>query len=267
MMKRRTTVKAVKLPEAKERHKKMMNNLTTGKALIISEAEKRHKKDVQRIEDTLKTAPDKRKYLELEKDIVFRILKKDIDVLNDTIVLRTKTRYYRTGQFDWELEQIRLIRQHYKNYLRGGNVNYAEETLTPKADNIINAIRFYQLETYLENYKPEVAFEPHKRTLADIALQYFWEGKTITNQNKNEIAALFPELHLINGEKLYQRFNEYRKRGERVFDRGDDRKNIKHLKIMETALKFLSEPEQLHSAEKEILLFKSEVKKVSGQIL
>ena len=59
MMKRRTTVKAVKLPEAKERHKEMMNNLTTGKALIISEAEKRHKKDVQRIEDTLKTAPDK----------------------------------------------------------------------------------------------------------------------------------------------------------------------------------------------------------------
>ena len=49
MMKRRTTVKAVKLPEAKERHKEMMNNLTTGKALIISEAEKRHKKDVQRM--------------------------------------------------------------------------------------------------------------------------------------------------------------------------------------------------------------------------
>jgi hypothetical protein len=126
--------------------------------------------------------------------------------------------------------------------------------------------RFDYLQ-YLKNYKPEVAFEPQKRTLADIALQYVWEGKTITNQNKDEIAALFPELHLINGEKLYQRFNEYRKRGERVFDRGDDRKNIKHLKIMETALKFLSEPEQLHSAEKEILLFKSEVKKVSGQIL
>ena len=54
----------VLFPEAKERHKEMMNNLTTGKALIISEAEKRHKKDVQRIETTLKTAPDKRKYLE-----------------------------------------------------------------------------------------------------------------------------------------------------------------------------------------------------------
>jgi len=153
----------VLFPEAKERHKEMMNNLTTGKALIISEAEKRHKKDVQRIETTLKTAPDKRKYLELEKDIVFRILKKDIDRLNDcfeTMVAGQKTRYYRTGQFDWDLEQIRLIRQHYKNYLRGGNVNYAEETLTPKADNIINAIRFYQLETWLQNLNKRKEVKP-----------------------------------------------------------------------------------------------------------
>ena len=254
MMKRRTTVKAVKLPEAKERHKKMMNNLTTGKALIISEAEKRHKKDVQRIEDTLKTAPDKRKYLELEKDIVFRILKKDIDVLNDTIVLRTKTRYYRTGQFDWELEQIRLIRQHYKNYLRGGNVNYAEETLTPKADNIINAIRFYQLETYLENYKPEVAFEPHKRTLADIALQYFWEGKTITNQNKNEIAAQFP--HLKNGNKLYNKFLYYSYKTNRVNYDGSENHARNYLKDMERALSFLTNPEHIKVAEKEIHEYK-----------
>ena len=158
MMKRRTTVKAVKLPEAKEKHKKMMNNLTTGKALIISEAEKRHKKDVQRIETTLKTAPDKRKYLELEKDIVFRILRKDIDRANDcyeTIVAGQKTRYYRTGQFDYDIEQIKLIQHHYKLYLRGGIVNYAEETLTPKAEPIIDAIRFYQLEAYLN--KPKAA--------------------------------------------------------------------------------------------------------------
>lgn len=168
-MKRRTTVKAVKLPEAKERHKEMMNNLTTGKALIISEAEKRHKKDVQRIETTLKTAPDKRKYLELEKDIVFRILKKDIDRLNDcfeTMVAGQKTRYYRTGQFDWDLEQIRLIRQHYKNYLRGGNVNYAEETLTPKAEPIIDAIRFYHLEAYLT--KPKATPKPTTLNYSDL---------------------------------------------------------------------------------------------------
>lgn len=106
-----------------------------------------------------------------------------------------------------------------------------------------------------------------KRTLADIALQYVWEGKRITNQNKDAIAAQFPDMKLKNGIKLYQKFSNYSKRGERVFDRGDDRKNIKHLKNMETALKFLSKPEQIQSAEKEILSFKAEVKRVSGQIL
>lgn len=146
-----------------------MDRLTKGKALIISEAEKRHKKDVQRIETTLKTAPDKRKYLELEKDIVFRILHKDIDVLNDcfdTMVAGQKTRYYRTGQFDWDLKHINMIRHHYTIYLRGGNVNYAEEALTPKADAIIDAIRFYQLEAYLT--KPKATRKPTTLKYSDL---------------------------------------------------------------------------------------------------
>lgn len=158
MMKKLTKDKAPMLPEPQGRHKDMLNKLNIGKALIISEAEKRHIKDVQRIEDTLKAAPDKKKYLALEKDIVFRILRKDIDKANDcyeTIVAGQKTRYYRTGQFDYDIEQIKLIRHHYRLYLRGGIVNYAEETLTPKAEPIIDAIRFYQLEAYLN--KPKAA--------------------------------------------------------------------------------------------------------------
>jgi len=115
--------------------------------------------------------------------------------------------------------------------------------------------RFDYLQ-YLKNYKPEIAIEPPKRTLADIALQYVWEGKTITNQNKDEIAAQFPELKLKNGNKLYNDFLHYSHKTNRVNYDGSERQTRNYLKDMERALSFLTNPEHIKVAEKEIHEYK-----------
>jgi hypothetical protein len=108
---------------------------------------------------------------------------------------------------------------------------------------------------------------PEKRTLADIALQYIWEGKIINNQNKNKIASLFPELNLKNGDKLYQKFNFYSKQTNRINDQDDDNKNIRHLENMLRAYKYLKNPDHIKAADKEIDMFKKRAKEMSGQIM
>jgi len=115
--------------------------------------------------------------------------------------------------------------------------------------------RFDYLQ-YLKNYKPEIAIEPPKRTLADIALQYVWEDKTISNQNKHEIAAQFPELNLKNGNKLYNKFLYYSHKTNRVNYDGSERQIRNYLKDMERALSFLTNPEHIKVAEKEIHEYK-----------
>ena len=156
--------------------------LETGKRLIIAEAQKRFKKDVIRIEADLKTTPSKEKCLALEKSILFKILRKDIDIVNDCTDVK-RTRYYRTGHLMWPLDQIRLIQHHYNNYLKGGKINFNGKSLTvtealdepvreclklkgedgkpvfgepkltiewPRAEAIIDAVRFFMLEQWLE---------------------------------------------------------------------------------------------------------------------
>lgn len=123
---------------------------------------------------------------------------------------------------------------------------------------------------FLRNYKPEVGLKPEKRTLKDIALQYQWMNKPITNQNKDEVAATFPELKLRNGKKLYNEYLEYNSKTNRIgiADMSNpERENRNHLKIMETALKFLSDEKHIKTAESEILEFKTNVKKGGGKII
>lgn len=122
--------------------------------------------------------------------------------------------------------------------------------------NYNEAIARFDYLQYLKNYKPEVAFEPQKRRLADIALQYVWEGKTITNQNKDEIAAQFPELKLKNGTKLYNKFLYYSHKTNRVNYDGSENNARNYLKDMERALSFLTNPEHIKVAEKEIHEYK-----------
>lgn len=109
--------------------------------------------------------------------------------------------------------------------------------------------------------------QPEKRTLSDIALQYVWEGKIINNQNKDEVAMLFPELELKNGNKLYQNFNKYSYQTNRVNDQDEEGKNKRHLNVMLQSLKYIKEPDIIKKAEKEILAFKNRVKEIRGQIL
>lgn len=109
--------------------------------------------------------------------------------------------------------------------------------------------------------------QPKKRFLADIALQYIWEGKIINTQNKDQVAASFPEQNLKNGDKLIQKFNHYNHQTNRVNDNGIDHTNQNHLEDMNRALSFLKNPDHIKTAEKEIVTFKRQVKEVSGQIL
>ncbi len=106
-----------------------------------------------------------------------------------------------------------------------------------------------------------------KRSLADIALQYVWEGKIITNQNKDEIAKSFPELKLKNGNKLIQKYYYYNSKSNRIGDRGDLEKNKRHLILLEKTIKCLQIESDIKYAEKEINTFKKNVKEVSGQTL
>jgi hypothetical protein len=130
-------------------------------------------------------------------------------------------------------------------------------------------MRFEYLQ-FLRNYKPEVSPKPEKRTVKDIALQYHWMNKPITNQNKDEVAAMFPELKLKNGTSLYHKYLSYNTKTDRtgLTDMSHpERENRKHLTIMETALKFLSEKKHIETAENEILEFKTNVKRSGGKII
>jgi len=125
---------------------------------------------------------------------------------------------------------------------------------------------FILIHDYIKN-ETTISISGPKRSLADIALQFVWEGKIITIQNKDNIAKLFPELKLKNGNKLIQKFYFYSSKSNRVGDLGNDTKNERHLNLMTKTLKFLNENEHIKLAETEINTFKKNVKEVSGQTL
>jgi|WetSurMetagenome_2_1015567.scaffolds.fasta_scaffold00004_28 hypothetical protein len=125
---------------------------------------------------------------------------------------------------------------------------------------------FQYIQDYIKN-EILVDVSKQKRSLAEIALQYVWEGKLINRQNKDSIANLFPELRLKNGNKLIQKFNFYSYTSNRINDTGDNLKNKRHLKVMCKTLPYLEKDEYIKNAENEINKFKKNVLEISGQIL
>jgi hypothetical protein len=109
------------------------------------QAEQRFKKDVARIEKAIAVSPAPDEYLEHERKVVYNILHKPIDLINDctdVVVAGQKTRYYRTGYLDWPLDQIRLIRHHYKLFISG--------IMNKETNEYVDAVRFYHLEKWLQ---------------------------------------------------------------------------------------------------------------------
>lgn len=110
-----------------------------GKELILAEIDKRFKSETRRIRKHLTTAPSREKYIQLERDIIDRILHHPIDPRLDCVDDITrgvlvdgkagqKTRYLRTSRFGWDIELIRAIRHNYNIYLTG-NINYNNDTI------------------------------------------------------------------------------------------------------------------------------------------
>lgn len=110
-----------------------------GKELILAEIDKRFKKETRRIRKHLTTAPSREKYIQLERDIIDRILHHPIDPRLDCVDDITrgvlvdgkagqKTRLLRTSRFDWDIDLIRSIRYNYGIYLTG-NINYIHDTI------------------------------------------------------------------------------------------------------------------------------------------
>ncbi|NLO04097.1 MAG: hypothetical protein GX126_17580 [Bacteroidales bacterium] len=132
--------------------------------ILEKEADKKFQADKKRIQKSLENSPDPNKYLEIEKRILFNILHKEIDILNDCedVIIKglTKTiydrtsglkyethcidRYYRTGHFDYDINYIRSIRNLYRLYLSGMTAVRAIDK-----EIAIDAIRFFLLEKWL----------------------------------------------------------------------------------------------------------------------
>lgn len=107
--------------------------------LILAEIDRRFKNETARIRKHLTTAPSREKYIQLECDIIDRILHHPIDPRLDCVDDITKglsidgkagqkTRYLRTSRFDWDIDLIRSIRYNYGIYLTG-NINYIHDTI------------------------------------------------------------------------------------------------------------------------------------------
>lgn len=119
-----------------------------------------------------------------------------------------------------------------------------------------------------ENYDKQAADKTiPRRTLADIVIQYIWEGRLITTDNKDEIAAEITKagiLSLKNGNKLYNKHCDYIKNCTRTGDLGDDKKNRNHYQVLLRAYKNLKNKEHQQVAEKEISTFKNNAFRNSG---
>ena len=181
-----------------------MEKLDTGKKLIIAEAEKKFRKDVDGIEKHLLTVPSKEKYIQLEKEIVYKILHKepdDHDCVIDTSKGGSQERYFKIRRgISYPLEFIEEIRRHYELYLTGivnfngkslmvtevldepvreclklkgedGKPVFGEPKLTiewPYCEAIIDAVRFFLLEEWLENWNKERRAQPVEPTFASL---------------------------------------------------------------------------------------------------
>ncbi len=125
---------------------------------ILTEAERRFQADVSRIETALKGSPAPDKLLNIEREVVNNILHRRIEVINDCedAVIKgqaidgrqSRVRYFRTGGgLDYPVDYIRDIRRNYRLYLGGAINGKGDERDEP----IIEAVRFYKLEEWLNN--------------------------------------------------------------------------------------------------------------------
>jgi hypothetical protein len=78
-----------------------------------------------------------------------------------------------------------------------------------------------------------------KLSLQQIALKYAWEGKSITKQNKDEIASQFGYK---SGDKLYENYCMWSKRANRIADPDGTKKQIENkIERFESVIKLLTE--------------------------
>ena len=127
------------------------------KDILLAEAESRFIKEKDRIEKSLLSVPSREKFIQSEIDIIYRILHKDIDYRNDCKKggLNADVVYYKTGRFEYDIKQIESIRHNYRIYLQG-EINYIGRTPEIdyyKAENIIEAIKFYKLDEWLKELR------------------------------------------------------------------------------------------------------------------
>jgi len=223
------------------------------KELIIAEAETRLKKEKDRIEKTLLSAPSGEKYLQLESDIVSKILHKDID-FQKKVGFGPDAGYYKTGWFEYDIRQIESIRHNYRSYLRG-EINYIGKTPAIdyyKADDIIEAIKFYKLEKWLNELnsistklKPERSLLKFNRDdanqkLIDNVLQKCKDNLNGINFDLGSYAALYLVIFnkYCNIFKSNTSFTDVRKMFDKFFNK--DTHNYKPGNIKEKAAKLKS---------------------------
>lgn len=179
----------------------------------------------------------------------------------------------------WLILSSRGLDQEYMSmdirfdYPEGSNVNLMN---WKNFDDITQLIGRFRWLAYVKDMIEAGAYDkpgeiiPPKRTLSDIALQYFWEGNIITRQNKGAFAQILVSNNIIslkNGNKLYNEYCKYCERSNRVGDQGSDLKNKNHHKKMVMAFSNLKEEKARLTAENEMLEFKKNALNTSENIL
>ena len=129
------------------------------KELLLAEVDRRFKKEVYGFEKSLSSVPSREKFLQLQIDIIHRILFKDIDYRNDCRKVMFAGReviYYKTGLVEWDIKQIESVRNNCRLYLEG-NINYMARTpaLDSSAEDIILAILHYKLDEWLKGLRDD----------------------------------------------------------------------------------------------------------------
>lgn len=185
---------------------------------------------------------------------------------------------------DYLTQHVEVSSQICTKYLddfQAGNIKYdnKEEEIWPLVLSLLESLHSFSdkirtlyeiIENKSNSENKPTAFLKETRTLKDIVLQYIWEGKIITRQNKDSIAnqlTLDGIIELTNGNKLYNDFCHYNQKCNRTGDQASDRKNQKHLELMIKASMYLKEDKHIETAENDIHTFKENAEKISGTIL
>jgi len=186
-------------------------------------------------QETYDGSPYKTEYLNNEIRITQELIDKDLNQKNSVLA----------GFKNWVLiksSECQKIMQD-KTLFNSGDLGFSVGFSNEALNNNMRITVFYNYLQWLIEFREQSGNrrDKSKLKLREIALIYYYTGKTITRENGNEIAKKYD---YNSGEKLFQFFTKYSSRANRIGIEDTKQKTINKIKLFETIIQYLEHNSQ-----------------------